>query len=408
MNCIDCKSRMQLYLDQALPREESKQMLEHLKACPDCNNEYQTLQRVDALGRLEVFPGPPSEYWDTLPQQITRQLPRRELIKVSRKTIPLRPKFLFSGRLRAGLAVALGIVALVLLMRRSHWLDQDGPEVPGNPGVTVKSTTQQVPPINSLRKRESSDKTRHTTTRVAERPDGFRSHKNMDATANPPDSHPQQPKSSRGMSEGVAQKQPEPVQDVSQELQEPATVNALAGLKEVRKAKPSPLTTIESPKKLTQLYPIPRDELALSVSKMVKETASNSRRHVPNQFALNVGREVPSDQTSQDHKQLGETDSRQDDFAETLWLVQESTTLEEKRNIWLSYIAREQAPTYRSLGVYHLARVLTQRVEQSKNKEKALQALNFFRKHEKSLRPLMGGRQYELELNAFTAVLDGR
>ena len=92
-------------------------------------------------------------------------------------------------------------------------------------------------------------------------------------------------------------------------------------------------------------------------------------------------------------------------FLETLWIVQESQTLGEKKNIWLSYIDRESDITYRSLADYNLALVLAKMAEDSKDRDLATEARNFFLTHEEALRFQMGNQRFDNKSSLFDKIL---
>ena len=88
-------------------------------------------------------------------------------------------------------------------------------------------------------------------------------------------------------------------------------------------------------------------------------------------------------------------------FLETLWIVQESKAMDEKKNIWLSYINRESDITYRSLAIYNLALVLAKIAEESTDLGHAAEARSFFLGHEEALRFQMGNERFDNKLSLF-------
>jgi hypothetical protein len=93
-------------------------------------------------------------------------------------------------------------------------------------------------------------------------------------------------------------------------------------------------------------------------------------------------------------------------FNEIMWIVQQSTSLDEKRNIWLSYIGRETVDTYRSLGVYHLALVLSQIAEQTRSTEKAGKAAEFFEANQIILRQLLGDDRFNRKVATLRTIME--
>ncbi len=93
-------------------------------------------------------------------------------------------------------------------------------------------------------------------------------------------------------------------------------------------------------------------------------------------------------------------------FSQTLWIVQESTSLSEKKNIWLSYISREKDPTYHSLAIYQLALTLEKIVETSKSEADAREAYNFFVENKKTLIFQMKEQRYNSKLHVLEKMIN--
>ena len=51
MQCADCRTRLDAYLDKELSAEERAEMREHLAACSDCARELEALERASTLAR---------------------------------------------------------------------------------------------------------------------------------------------------------------------------------------------------------------------------------------------------------------------------------------------------------------------------------------------------------------------
>ncbi len=60
MNCDYCKEKLSAYIDKELSREERLPMEEHLKICPSCAREAETLNQIGLfMGRIpEETPSP--------------------------------------------------------------------------------------------------------------------------------------------------------------------------------------------------------------------------------------------------------------------------------------------------------------------------------------------------------------
>jgi len=145
---------------------------------------------------------------------------------------------------------------------------------------------------------------------------------------------------------------------------------------------------------------IPLANASFLVSSLSKEEDSRDLR--PAAFGSDVsGRRLRNGSTGEMAKDLPDQDS---DFAETAWIVQESPSLSEKKSIWLSFLAREKDPTYRSLGIYNLALVLSRIAEESGARKDAQKALKFFTENEASLRFQMSDRRYDAEIKALLRI----
>jgi len=59
MNCKKIKKLLNPYIDKTLDADVSKQIEEHLKSCPSCNKEYQSLKEIiTSLNSLSTQPAP--------------------------------------------------------------------------------------------------------------------------------------------------------------------------------------------------------------------------------------------------------------------------------------------------------------------------------------------------------------
>jgi len=150
-----------------------------------------------------------------------------------------------------------------------------------------------------------------------------------------------------------------------------------------------------------ELYPIPNTEFILPSQSDELQDRNNPLQRT---FALNK-QDARSSQPDVVSELPEEIKKIRSGFLETLWIVQESQTLNEKKNIWLSYIDRESAITYRSLGDYNMALVLAKIVEDSKDRDHATEARNFFLTHEEALRFQMGNERFDNKLSLFDKIL---
>jgi len=115
--CTDFRSRLQDYLDEALPRQESMAVYMHLKECEGCRSDYEDLKALFSM--LDGMPEPevPADF----DQKILASVPYaayREMEPLRRDRVPVileeesLPGFVRSVATRmVGGAVALASVA---------------------------------------------------------------------------------------------------------------------------------------------------------------------------------------------------------------------------------------------------------------------------------------------------------
>ena len=114
---------------------------------------------------------------------------------------------------------------------------------------------------------------------------------------------------------------------------------------------------------------------------------------------------IPQTEISDESQKSVESNDANNEFSEIMLIVHQSNALSEKRNILLSYIARETDSTYRSMAVFELALILKQIAEESNKSEAAKQALDFFKENERSLRFQMKAR-YDSSIHSLKSILN--
>ena len=119
MNCQKIKKLINPYIDQVLDTESTKQVDEHLKSCPSCNKEYQSLKEViTSLNFLSTQPAPAD-----FTQNIMAKISQKEIqiqsswmghlkkqISIPSLSLPRKWESIFSFRLVAAAAAAALIV----------------------------------------------------------------------------------------------------------------------------------------------------------------------------------------------------------------------------------------------------------------------------------------------------------
>jgi hypothetical protein len=82
MNCQKIKKLLNSYIDKTLDTDMTKQIDEHLKSCPTCNKEYQSLKEIVAsLNSLST---------QSAPEDFTRSI----MAKISQKEIQIRSSWM--------------------------------------------------------------------------------------------------------------------------------------------------------------------------------------------------------------------------------------------------------------------------------------------------------------------------
>ncbi len=109
MNCQKIIKLLNPHIDKTLDADMSKQVDEHLKSCPICNKEYQSLKEIIAsLNSLSPQPVP-----ENLTENIMAKISRKEIqiqtswMDLLKKRIPI-PRFSF--RLIGAAAVAVAVM----------------------------------------------------------------------------------------------------------------------------------------------------------------------------------------------------------------------------------------------------------------------------------------------------------
>jgi len=81
MSCQDISLLMSLALDQSLTQVEVRCLEEHLRQCPTCQEEWESMQRVSRLFTDAPMMEPPPGFADRVMQRLAqRQARRRRLV----------------------------------------------------------------------------------------------------------------------------------------------------------------------------------------------------------------------------------------------------------------------------------------------------------------------------------------
>lgn len=138
MICHDCQSALpELLLDPAAPSNAAAR--EHLKSCPDCNQEFQSLEATFAL--LDSWEAPePSPYFD---QKLAVRLREEQELPAAGLFERLRSRFLFNTG-RQFRPVLAGALAVTFLIAGGTFADLSGFPHPAKTQVSATVNDLQI------------------------------------------------------------------------------------------------------------------------------------------------------------------------------------------------------------------------------------------------------------------------
>ena len=366
MNHCEYKSKIERYLDEALTESDMLEVGKHIRGCSDCSKDVEVLSEIESLVSSSLFASPPADYWQSVPKKILARLGLKPYRSPLQVLLEQAAGFFSPPSYRLAFAGALAAVFLFFVVRGFQ------PEM-----QSPSSITELEPNANAS---------------VAA----------QENRTNPP----QENKVLISTQAHAAT----PAVSVTEAAEQNATVQDAGSGQGVLKSQPGqiePIAARPSRRVLRdfaqELVPVPIYEYILDAEDVVVTEASRSGlRAMSHNLTGAAARNV--DAPTALSKEIAE----ESDFAETLWIVQQSALSQEKKNIWLSYVAREADRTYRSMGIYNLALVLARIAEETRGEKEAQEAFDFFVEHESSLRFQMGSQRYDVKVNALQMVIDGR
>ncbi len=379
MDCNEIQPLLGGFLDEELPEADCKTVAHHLERCAKCATKLNQVRQIERVLQQGLFDSPPDEYWAELPAVVTARL----------GLAPQAPQTLFErlqeylGRLvpYRGLAIAGGLAVLVaafVLVTRYGRREAE-------PSRLSQVTASEQPAGQATAPMVTSEKTIPAHDPVAS------------ASTKPHSGTPQQTTASDAQARS-APRTDSPVRNVEigRAAQNPFAAVSPESLPPRLRRSHKPPTGFSH-----ILYPRPPLELVIAQAGADEQDPGHSPRSVQ---ALSFG-------GAQAGQGLTESDGREEmarlksRFEEIKWIVEQSPSLGEKKNIWLSYLSREQDPTYRALAVYNLAVVLAKIAKTEETRKSAKEALEFFTKNEESLRAQMGDHQFEVNLKTLNQIL---
>jgi len=375
MNCSEIKPKLGFYLDQTLPDKEMLDIRNHVGTCMSCSVQFQKLEKIESVVQAGIYSEPPDEYWHDVPQRITERIGIRAEISTLEQFIESIQALFAAKSFRLGFTGALAVAVLVFFFSKSFIWDRESTTV--TQAELMKKESVSTPFL------ADSNEDANTTSLGSENELVINEKKNL--VAKEPVSEPVTLQRQNESSREIA------VNYFSDEL-------LALNIVESRPLKTESRVALGVNR---ELFPIPNTEFIRPPQIDDLEDTNNPLQRT---FALDKqgARASQADAVSDLPDEIKEIRSG---FLETLWIVQESQTLDEKKNIWVSYINRETDITYRSLAVYNLALVLAGITEKNKELDHAVAARSFFLEHEEALRFQMGDVRFDNKLSLFAKIL---
>lgn len=368
MECFDVKSRIGFYFDQELRTDEMERVAAHIEQCPRCQLELSQLQEIETIVRSEIYEDPPADYWVKTPQTITHRLglTKDQEPSLLARLMKFVERLLPTPGLRWGLVGGLAVAVLVVLSLNVFNLRR-------------QETTVVQQPV--------SEESGEVTASVPEK----------GAPVESPESEPAVAAAKQKDASEAATDEPEAAQIISPQV--------VIETRDLALSEVPPKTVVTDRANYSDLVQQERRPIPASpeiISDLIARDADDIP--APDVNTLSLEQRV-------DSKHLDITNSTdglselESDYLETIKIVEESPTLEEKRNIWLSYVGRQSNFTYKTLGIYHLALVFYDIADLEYSRDKAREAIDFYSEEEETLRFQMGDEEYEARVSALELIL---
>ena len=118
MNCSETKPKLGFYLDQVLPDGEIQELKNHLGACMSCSTELQNLKKIESVIQAGIYSEPPDEYWNDVPQGITKRIGIRPKVSAFEQFIAPVGGILSAKSFRWGFAGAFAVAVLIVTLNK--------------------------------------------------------------------------------------------------------------------------------------------------------------------------------------------------------------------------------------------------------------------------------------------------
>lgn len=380
MNCFAINQKLGCYVDGALPDKERHEIERHLRDCPNCLRDFEAIKGIEHLLRVETYPEPPKEYWTALPRTITDRLG----LSIQRTTFDgirsvldqlLRPKY-FRWALAAAAVLFISIISLK---------DRFVPDPVGAP-----LSEQDVANAQADSGKEADGLAMFGKSQVYVKAGRYEEAITKSTAAGR--DHPL-PKTQQARNDNAIQASK--TESLSHQTIAPLALNGVEKLP-VRFRQPG------APRYEEKIYPVPNTRFILAMEMMQSNRKEDDISNVLT-FSFDHG---GNRSQLQPPGRPDDSEVAENEFYEVLLIVQEINSLDEERNIWLSYLSRESDPTFRALGVFNLAMVLSKIALQSQDPDKAQEALDFFEDNDEALRFQLRNR-YEARIAQFRKIMAG-
>jgi hypothetical protein len=401
MNCYDVREKIEPYLDLGLSDPEAQSLKKHLEQCPECQQEVETIRKIDSFVKMDLFEPPPREYWDEVPARVTEQLglrpkkPRFLEVFDSIREMLVFPSIRWSG------ALAVAGLAIFVLLR----------------GVDTQEVASVSDPISSERTEDNSFRSENST------PDeSTQLSAPSERVAAAPESGSGESAADRKTLNRVG---PQVVVNASRRVP-PMPVEVEMGPDRVQSfdseqailaravvVKAEPKAVISGSLEFDRaLFPDAGTSFRFGLMQSDEVAEDEDKETNARTFTFvrggrgSASRRNQSVSLADTDRAYQRDDSGASDFFQTLLIVEDTKKLSERRNIWLSYVSRENNSTYRSLGIYRLADICYRIADESREEELATKALKFYVKYEKTLKSLMGVQAYDTKVAHIQGLID--
>ncbi len=352
MKICHFSSKISSFADEALDGSDRVDVARHLEDCTLCQLELRQLRDLDTLFIAGLFEPPTQTYWNEVPVRVISRLnllPEKNRLGIWWNDVLNAVTSISGWRMAAAGAFAM-IFIILMLKKYEPWTNQSTEIIA--PGIVDNNS--ELAAVTSPAVTPGTPETTDLPQAVA---------------ANVPSAKKTAP---------------------DNQFPEPETV-AARGLKTIS----APLVKDDF------ITPLPSPKFLIPEKEMYAAQGGNP--------AIRIFSKEASGWAFQDvdgFRAYPDLPQFKSDFAQTLWLVQSSSELDEKRNIWLSFISREPDDTYYAMGVYNLAQVLFQISRETLEPERARTAIQFYDRNEAVLRPQLGDKKFEEYLNVLNSLKD--